>query len=163
VVGVPGHLLDPNDALTEGFMKTYSARPADVQRRWLLVDAEGKTLGRLATQVATVLRGKHKPIYTAHIDTGDHVVIINAARVVLTGRKAQDKRYFHHTMYPGGASWIKIRELMAKHPERVIERAVQGMMPKTKLGRAMLKKLKVYAGGAHPHAAQAPEPWALQT
>ena len=144
-------------------MKTYSARPADVQRRWLLVDAEGKTLGRLATQVATVLRGKHKPIYTAHIDTGDHVVIINAARVVLTGRKAQDKRYFHHTMYPGGASWIKIRELMAKHPERVIERAVQGMMPKTKLGRAMLKKLKVYAGAEHPHAAQTPEPWALQT
>ena len=140
-------------------MKTYSARPADVQRRWLLVDAEGKTLGRLATQVATVLKGKHRPIYTAHIDTGDHVVIINAARVALTGRKAEDKRYFHHTLYPGGATWTSIREVMAKHPERVVERAVQGMLPRTKLGRAMFKKLKVYAGPEHPHAAQRPEAW----
>ncbi len=140
-------------------MKTYSARPADVQRRWLVVDAEGKTLGRLATQVATVLRGKHRPIYTAHIDTGDHVVVINAARVALTGRKAEDKRYFHHTLYPGGATWTSIREVMAKHPERVIERAVQGMLPRTKLGRAMFKKLKVYAGPEHPHAAQRPEAW----
>ena len=140
-------------------MKTYSARPADVQRRWLVVDAEGKTLGRLATQVATVLKGKHRPIYTAHIDTGDHVVVINAARVALTGRKAEDKRYFHHTLYPGGATWTSIREVMAKHPERVIERAVQGMLPRTKLGRAMFKKLKVYAGPEHPHAAQRPEAW----
>ncbi len=140
-------------------MKTYSARPADVQRRWLVVDAEGKTLGRLATQVATVLRGKHRPIYTAHIDTGDHVVVINAARVALIGRKAEDKRYFHHTLYPGGATWTSIREVMAKHPERVVERAVQGMLPRTKLGRAMFKKLKVYAGPEHPHAAQRPEAW----
>ena len=140
-------------------MKTYSARPADIQRRWLVVDAEGKTLGRLATQVATVLKGKHRPIYTAHIDTGDHVVVINAARVALTGRKAEDKRYFHHTLYPGGATWTSIREVMAKHPERVIERAVQGMLPRTKLGRAMFKKLKVYAGPEHPHAAQRPEAW----
>ena len=140
-------------------MKTYSARPADIQRRWLVVDAEGKTLGRLATQVATVLKGKHRPIYTAHIDTGDHVVVINAARVALTGRKAEDKRYFHHTLYPGGATWTSIREVMAKHPERVVQRAVQGMMPRTKLGRAMMKKLKVYAGPEHPHAAQRPEAW----
>ncbi len=140
-------------------MKTYSARPSDVQRQWLVVDAEGRTLGRLATQVAMVLRGKHKPIYTPHIDTGDHVVVINASKVVLTGRKPEDKMYFRHTLYPGGATWTSIREVMAKHPERVVMRAVQGMMPKTKLGRAMLKKLKVYAGAEHPHAAQQPVAW----
>ncbi len=140
-------------------MKTFSARPTDIQRQWLVVDAEGKTLGRLATQVATVLRGKHKPIYTPHMDTGDHVVVINADKVALSGRKAEDKRYFHHTMYPGGATWTSIREVMAKHPERVVQRAVRGMMPKTKLGRAMIKKLKVYAGPEHPHAAQRPTPW----
>lgn len=140
-------------------MKTFSARPSDVQRQWLVVDAEGKTLGRLATQVAMVLRGKHKPIYTPHIDTGDHVVVVNASKVVLTGRKAEDKSYFHHTLYPGGATHTSIRVVMAKHPERVVARAVQGMMPKTKLGRAMLKKLKVYAGAEHPHAAQQPVPW----
>lgn len=140
-------------------MKTFSARPTDIQRQWLVVDAEGKTLGRLATQVATVLRGKHKPIYTPHMDTGDHVVVINAGKVALSGRKAEDKRYFHHTMYPGGATWTSIQEVMAKHPERVVQRAVQGMLPKTKLGRAMIKKLKVYAGPEHPHAAQRPTPW----
>jgi large subunit ribosomal protein L13 len=140
-------------------MKTYSARPGDIQRQWLVVDAEGRTLGRLATQVAMVLRGKNKPIYTPHIDTGDHVVVINADKVTLTGRKPEDKRYFHHTLYPGGARWTSIGEVMAKHPERVVMRAVQGMMPKTKLGRAMLKKLKVYAGPEHPHAAQQPVEW----
>jgi large subunit ribosomal protein L13 len=140
-------------------MKTYTARPADIQRRWLLVDASGKTLGRLATQVATVLKGKHKPMYTPHLDTGDHVVIVNAAKVVLTGRKAEDKKYFHHTLYPGGATWTSIREVMARHPERVVQRAVAGMMPRTKLGRAMMKKLKVYAGPQHPHAPQQPEAW----
>jgi large subunit ribosomal protein L13 len=140
-------------------MKTFSARPSDVQRQWLVVDAEGRTLGRLATQVAMVLRGKHRPTYTPHIDTGDHVVIVNASKVVLTGRKAEDKRYFHHTMHPGGATWISIRTMMAKHPERVVERAVHGMMPKTKLGRAMMRKLKIYAGPDHPHAAQQPVPW----
>jgi len=140
-------------------MKTYSARPSDVQRQWLVVDAEGRTLGRLATQVSMVLRGKHKPIYTPHIDTGDHVVVINASKIVLSGRKAEDKRYFHHTLYPGGATWTSIVEVMAKHPERVVSRAVQGMMPKNKLGRAMLKKMKVYAGPEHPHAAQQPTPW----
>ena len=141
-------------------MKTYSARPADIERRWLVVDADGKTLGRLATQVAMVLRGKHKPMYTPHMDTGDHVVVINASKVALTGRKAQDKKYFHHTLYPGGATWTSIVELMAKHPERVVERAIRGMVPRTKLGRAMMRKLKVYAGAEHPHAAQQPEIWA---
>jgi large subunit ribosomal protein L13 len=140
-------------------MKTYSARPSDVQRQWLVVDAEGRTLGRLATQVAMVLRGKHKPVYTPHIDTGDHVVVINADKIVLTGRKAEDKQYFHHTMYPGGASFTSIRVVMQKHPERVVMRAVQGMMPKNPLGRAMLKKLKVYAGAEHPHVAQQPVLW----
>jgi large subunit ribosomal protein L13 len=140
-------------------MKTYSARPVDIQRRWLVVDAAGQTLGRLATQVAMVLRGKHKPMYTPHMDTGDHVVVINASKVALSGRKAQDKKYFHHTMHPGGATWTSIVELMAKHPERVIQRAVRGMVPRTALGRAMMSKLKVYAGAEHPHAAQQPEAW----
>ena len=140
-------------------MKTYSARPSDVRRQWLVVDAEGKTLGRLATQVAMVLRGKHKPMYTPHIDTGDHVVIINAAKVHLTGTKPENKKYFHHTLYPGGATWTSLRTLMEKHPERVVERAVRGMVPRTKLGRAMMKKLKVYAGADHPHAAQQPVAW----
>lgn len=140
-------------------MKTYTARPADIHRQWLVVDAEGRTLGRLATQVAMVLKGKHKPTYTPHMDTGDHVVIVNAGKVRLTGAKPEDKRWFAHTMYPGGAYWITLPELMAKHPERVVQRAVQGMMPKTKLGRAMLKKLKIYAGPDHPHAAQRPVAW----
>ena len=140
-------------------MKTYSARPADIQRKWLLVDAEGWTLGRLATQVAMVLRGKHKPIYTPSMDTGDHVVVINASKIALTGRKPTDKQYFSHTMYPGGSYWTNIRELMERNPERVVTKAVQGMMPKTKLGRAMIKKLKVYAGAEHPHVAQGPANW----
>lgn len=140
-------------------MKTYTARPDDIQREWLLVDAQGRTLGRLATQVAMVLRGKHKPIYTPSMDTGDHVVVINASKVTLTGRKLEDKQLFHHTTYPGGAGWTKLSEIMEKHPERVIERAVRGMLPKTKLGRAMIKKLKVYAGADHPHAAQKPRAW----
>ncbi len=140
-------------------MKTYSARVGEIQRQWLVVDAAGKPLGRLATQVAMVLRGKHKPTYTPHVDTGDHVVVINASRIALSGRKAQDKMYFHHTMYPGGATWTSIVEMMEKHPERVVERAVRGMMPRTRLGRAMMKKLKVYAGADHPHAAQQPVAW----
>ncbi len=144
-------------------MKTFSARPSDIERRWLVVDAEGQTLGRLATQVAMVLRGKHKPMYTPHMDTGDHVVVINAAKVALSGRKAQDKKYFHHTMYPGGATWTSIVELMAKHPERVVQRAIRGMVPRTKLGRAMMRKLKVYGGAEHPHTAQQPETWAPLT
>jgi large subunit ribosomal protein L13 len=144
-------------------MKTYSARPADIERRWLLVDAEGRTLGRLATQVAVVLKGKHKPQFTPHLDTGDHVVVINAAKIALSGRKGEDKKYFHHSMYPGGATWTSIREVMEKHPDRVVVRAVRGMLPKTKLGRAMIKKLKVYAGSEHPHAAQQPVEWKPRT
>ena len=144
-------------------MKTYSARAGDIERRWLVVDAEGKTLGRLATHIAMALRGKHRPTYTPHMDTGDHVVVINAAKVALSGRKAQDKKYFHHTLYPGGATWTSIVELMEKHPERVVERAVRGMVPRTRLGRAMMKKLKVYAGAEHPHLAQQPETWAPLT
>ncbi len=140
-------------------MKSYTARPDDIQREWLLVDAEGKTLGRLATQIATVLRGKHKPIYTPSMDTGDHVVVINAEKVAMTGRKLENRRIFSHSMYPGGISWTKLTEVMEKHPERIIERAVKGMLPKTKLGRAMIKKLKVYAGSEHPHAAQQPRAW----
>jgi large subunit ribosomal protein L13 len=144
-------------------MKTYTARPEDIHRQWLLVDASGKTLGRLATQVSMVLRGKHKPMYTPSMDTGDHVVIINATQIVLSGRKAEDKKYFHHTLYPGGATWTSIVELMKKHPERVVTAAVKGMMPKTKLGRAMIKKLKVYGGSEHPHEAQQPVAWEPRT
>jgi len=143
-------------------MKTYSAREVDIQRRWLVVDAEGKTLGRLAAQVAMVLKGKHKPMYTPHMDTGDHVIVINAAKVRLTGTKPEKKEYFHHTMYPGGATWTKLAEVLQKHPERIVQRAVRGMMPKNKLGNAMFKKLKVYAGAEHPHEAQQPETWNLE-
>src|SRR5258705_6619570 len=126
-------------------MKTFSARAGDIQRRWLLVDAEGKTLGRLASHVAMALRGKLKPIYTPHMDTGDFVIVINADKVRLTGTKPEKKKDFHHSMYPGGGSWTKLEDLMAKHPERVIEKAVKGMVPRNRLGRAMAKKLKVYA------------------
>ena len=143
-------------------MKTYSAREGDIQRRWLLVDAEGKTLGRLATQIAMALRGKHKPIYTPHMDTGDFVVVVNAEKVRLTGTKPEKKKYFHHSMYPGGATWTRLTELMAKHPERVIEKAVTGMVPRNRLGRAMVKKLKDYAGADHPHAAQQPKVWTIE-
>ena len=143
-------------------MKTYTAREGDIQRRWLLVDAEGKTLGRLATQVAMALRGKHKPIYTPHMDTGDFVIVVNADKVRLTGTKPEKKMYFRHTMYPGGVRWTRLTELLAKHPERVIEKAVKGMVPRNRLGRAMVKKLKVYAGPQHPHIAQQPEPWTIE-
>lgn len=143
-------------------LKTYSARESDIQRKWLVVDAEGKTLGRLAAQVAMVLKGKHKPMYTPHMDTGDHVIVVNAAKVRLTGTKPEKKKYFHHTMYPGGATFTRLSELLVTHPERVVQKAVKGMMPKTKLGDAMLKKLKVYAGPEHPHEAQQPETWTLQ-
>jgi len=143
-------------------MKTYSARAVDIERQWFVVDAEGKTLGRLATAVATMLKGKHKPIYTPHMDTGDHVIVINAAKVRLTGAKPEDKKYFHHTMYPGGGSWTRVTELLAKHPERVVEKAVKGMLPKNRLGRAMVKKLKVYGGAEHPHVAQSPKALDLQ-
>ena len=137
-------------------MKTYYAKPGEVEREWLLVDAEDVVLGRLAAQVATILRGKHKPQYTPHVDTGDFVVVINAEKVKVTGAKVTDKEYYHHTGHPGGLKKETLQEAMEKHPERVIEHAVKGMLPKNTLGRAMGMKLKVYAGPDHPHAAQNP-------
>lgn len=137
-------------------MKTHSVTPDQIERRWYLVDAEGETLGRLASRIAQILRGKHKPIYTPHMDTGDAVVVINAEKVRLTGRKADQKSYYRHTGYPGGLKEVPFRRMIETHPERVIEKAVWGMMPKGKLGRAMVKKLKVYAGESHPHEAQRP-------
>ncbi|HLL46307.1 MAG TPA: 50S ribosomal protein L13 [Longimicrobiaceae bacterium] len=138
-------------------MKTYSVKAGEITRRWFVVDAEGKVLGRLATEIARVLRGKHKPTYTPHLDTGDFVVVINADKVRLTGRKEDQKTYFRHTGYMGHEKFIPFREMLAKHPERVIELAVKGMLPKNALGRQMRHKLKVYAGTEHPHSAQQPE------
>ncbi len=137
-------------------MKTYSARAGEVGRNWLLVDAEGQTLGRMATAIASRLRGKHKAEYTPHVDTGDFVVVINADKVRVTGRKATDKLYHSHSGYPGGLKSVSFEKLLAKSPERVVRLAVRGMMPRNRVSRAMLRKLKVYAGGEHPHAAQQP-------
>lgn len=137
-------------------MKTYHAKPGEVEREWLLIDADGLVLGRLAAEVARLLRGKHKPQYTPHVDTGDFVIIVNADKVRLTGNKAPAKRYFRHSGYPGGLKSETFVEAMEKHPERVVEHAVKGMLPKTTLGRAQGMKLKVYAGPDHPHAAQQP-------
>ena len=137
-------------------MKTYYAKPGEVEREWLLVDAEDQVLGRLAAKVAHILRGKHKPQYTPHVDVGDYVIVINADKVRLTGNKAEEKRYYRHSGYPGGLKSESYAEAMAKHPERVIEHAVKGMLPKTTLGRAQGMKLKVSAGPDHPHAAQQP-------
>jgi len=142
-------------------VKTYTAKAQDVERKWYVVDAQGKTLGRLATQIATILRGKHKPIFTPHVDCGDFVIVINAEKVVVTGQKLDQKKYYRHSGYPGGLSEITLRDQLKKFPERAIETAVKGMLPKNKLGRQMFKKLKVYAGPNHPHAAQQPEPLEL--
>lgn len=138
-------------------MKTYSAKPETVQRDWYIVDAADKTLGRLAVSIATRLRGKHKPEYTPHVDTGDYIVVVNADKVRVTGNKAKGKIYHSHTGYPGGLKSISFEKLMEKAPERTIQSAVKGMLPKGPLGRAMFKKLKVYAGGEHPHTAQQPQ------
>ncbi len=138
-------------------MKTYTAKPKDIKREWFLVDAEGKTLGRLATKIAEILRGKHKPIYTPHLDCGDYVVVINADKIRVTGRKLDQKIYYRHSGYPGGLKSITLRDQLQKHPERVLEAAVRGMLPKNRLGRKMFKKLKVYAGDSHPHQAQQPK------
>ena len=143
-------------------MPTVMPREQDVERKWFLVDAQDKVLGRLATQVASVLRGKHKPTFATHVDTGDHVVVINAEKVHLTGRKLTGKLYRWHTGYLGGLREVSAAKMLATHPERVIEWAVQGMLPKGRLGRAMAKKLKVYAGADHPHAAQKPEPMTVK-
>ena len=137
-------------------MKTFSAKPAGVTRDWLVVDASDKTLGRLASEIANRLRGKHKAIYTPHVDTGDYVVVVNAEKVRTTGNKLLGKTYYRHTGYPGGIKATTLQKMLETHPERVIESAVKGMMPKNPLGRAMFKKLKVYAGAEHPHTAQQP-------
>ena len=138
-------------------MKTVSLRKEDIERSWWLVDADGKTLGRIATGIATKLRGKHKPEYTPHIDTGDYVVVVNAEKVKLTGNKEKDKIYWRHTGYPGGIKNINAAKLRKKHPERLIEKAVKGMLPRNALGRAMYRKLRVYAGSEHPHKGQSPK------
>lgn len=140
-------------------MSTYMARPAEVTRKWYVIDAAGVPLGRVATAAAMLLRGKHKPIYTPHIDTGDYVIIVNAEKAVLTGRKLDQKIYFRHSGYEGGLKRTVYRQLMAKKPEFAVEKAVRGMLPHNRLGRAMFKKLKVYRGAEHPHAAQQPEVW----
>lgn len=138
-------------------MATWTVRPGDIERKWYVVDATDLVLGRLATQIATVLRGKHRPEYTPHADFGDHIIVINAEKIRVTGKKEEAKVYYHHTGFVGGIKSITLEKQRAKHPERIIESAVKGMMPKGPLGRSMLKKLKVYAGGDHPHTAQQPE------
>lgn len=142
-------------------MRTYMAKPEEVQRKWYLIDAEDKTLGRLATEVARILRGKHKPTFTPHIDTGDHVIVINADKVKVTGRKYEDKLYYRHTGYPGGLKVANFATLFRSKPEQVIEKAVWGMVPHNRLGRNVIKKLRVYSGSNHPHAAQNPEVWEI--
>ncbi|MDP2759604.1 MAG: 50S ribosomal protein L13 [Sideroxyarcus sp.] len=139
-------------------MKTFSAKPHEVQHDWILVDAADKVLGRLASRIASRLRGKHKAIYTPHVDTGDFVVVVNADKLRVTGNKAQDKMYYRHTGYPGGLYETNFTKLQQRHPQRVLQRAVRGMLPKGPLGYAMLSKLKVYGGATHPHSAQQPKP-----
>jgi large subunit ribosomal protein L13 len=139
-------------------LRTFSPRSADITRRWLVIDAEGAILGRMSTEIATLLRGKHKPIYTPHLDTGDHVIVVNAAKIVLTSDKSEKKFVYHHSGYPGGLTKKKYGELLSERPEEVVRRAVRGMLPRTRLGRQQLLKLKVYAGPDHPHQAQLPEP-----
>ncbi len=139
-------------------MKTYQAKKEEVEHQWYLVDAEGKVLGRLASELAKILRGKNKPIYTPHVDTGDFVIVVNAGKVALTGKKMKDKIYYHHTGYPGGIREMSAEKLLAKKPTEMIRIAVKGMLPKNSLGRQMFQKLKVYAGAKHPHEAQKPVP-----
>lgn len=143
-------------------MRTFSPKPSDIQRQWHVIDASDVVLGRLASRVATLLRGKHKPYYAPHVDTGDYVIVVNADKVVLTGKKLEQKRAYRHSGYPGGLRSIPYSELMAKNPARAVEKAVKGMLPKNSLGRRMAKKLKVYAGPEHPHAAQQPVPFEIK-
>ena len=143
-------------------MRTFSPKSTDIQRAWYVVDADGLVLGRMATEVARVLRGKHKPIFARHVDTGDHVVIVNADKVVLTSDKAEKKMVYRHSGYPGGLKEQTFGDLLEKRPEEAVRKVVRGMLPKTTLGRQMLKKLKVYAGPNHPHAAQSPQPLAVE-
>ncbi|MBK8985176.1 MAG: 50S ribosomal protein L13 [Chloroflexi bacterium] len=139
-------------------MKTYVTKPADIERSWYVVDAEGQTLGRLASQVAAVLRGKHKPIYSPSVDAGDFVIIVNADKIQVTGRRMEQKMYYRHSGYPGGLREATLKEQLNRYPTRPVELAIRGMLPKNRLGRQMIKKLKVYAGPDHPHAAQQPVP-----
>lgn len=138
-------------------MKTFIANPATIERKWYVVDAEGQTLGRLSSEIASILRGKKKPIFTPHLDMGDYVIVVNAEKVKVTGKKLKQKIYYHHSDYVGGMKEVTLKDMLAKHPERVIEYAVKGMLPKGPLGRQMYKKLFVYAGPDHKHAAQKPE------
>jgi large subunit ribosomal protein L13 len=138
-------------------VKTFSAKPQDIERKWFVVDAQGQTLGRLATRIATVLRGKHKPIYTPHMDCGDYVIVVNADKIHVTGQKLDQKTYYRHSGYPGGLRQVSLRRQLQVHPDRVIEAAVRGMLPHNRLGRKMFKKLKIYAGPKHPHEAQQPK------
>ena len=141
--------------------KTYVTKPEDIQRAWYVVDANGQTLGRLASKVAQIVRGKHKPIYSPATDVGDYVIVVNAEKVHVTGRKLDQKVYYRHSGYPGGLKEVSLRRMLEEHPTRVIEHAVRGMLPKNRLGRKMAKKLKIYAGADHPHEAQQPEPLEL--
>jgi len=140
-------------------MRTFQAKSQEVSRKWHILDAKGATLGRLATQAATLLRGKHKPTFTPHIDTGDHVIVVNAQEIRLTGKKMRTKTYHHHSGYPGGLKSVTAEQLMEKKPTEVVNKAIRGMLPKTPLGKQMARKLRVYAGAEHPHAAQSPETW----
>lgn len=141
---------------------TFMAKPNEVERKWYVIDAEGKTLGRLSSEAARLLRGKHKPVYTPHVDTGDFVVVINAEKIVLTGKKLAQKMYYRHSGYPGGLKTMNYGTLMQVKPTMAVEKAITGMLPHNRLGRAMAKKLKVYAGSEHPHQAQQPEVWEVQ-
>ncbi|MGD8736625.1 MAG: 50S ribosomal protein L13 [Anaerolineae bacterium] len=142
-------------------MRTFTAKKEEIERNWYVVDAEGQTLGRLASRIAPILKGKHKPSYTPHLDCGDYIVVINADKVRVTGRKKDQKFYYRHSGYPGGLSSISLRDQLDRFPERVLQSAVKGMLPKNRLGRRMIKKLKVYAGDSHPHQAQQPKPLEL--
>ncbi|MEP7028393.1 MAG: 50S ribosomal protein L13 [Candidatus Eisenbacteria bacterium] len=138
-------------------MKTHAVKADEIRRDWFVFDAEDKVLGRVASQVAQILKGKHKPVYSPHLDTGDHVVVVNVEKIRVTGKKSEKKKYFSHSMYPGGVTWTSFREMSDTKPDRVLYLAVRGMLPKNSLGRAMIKKLKIYAGPQHPHAAQSPK------
>jgi large subunit ribosomal protein L13 len=142
-------------------VRTFTAKVAEIRREWYVVDAEGQTLGRLASRIAPILKGKHKPTYTPHLDCGDFVVVVNAQKLRVTGRKLDQKFYYHHSGYPGGIKSISLRDQLDRHPDRVIEAAIRGMLPKNRLGRRMIKKLKVYGGASHPHQAQQPKPLEL--
>lgn len=141
---------------------TYMAKPNEVERKWYIIDAEGKTLGRMASEAASLIRGKHKPQFTPHVDTGDFVIVINASKVVLTGKKLQNKMYYRHSMHPGGLKVTSAGDMLKNKPERMLELAIHGMLPKTRLGDSLKTKLKVYAGSEHPHQAQQPEVYELR-